>query len=297
MTPPLPVTTVGGYLGAGKTTLINHLLRNADGIRLAVLVNEFGELAIDEDLIEAEDGNVISIAGGCICCAFGDNLLGALMNLAQLSPPPDHILIEASGVAIPGSVAASLSLLSAFRQDGIVVLADAETVQSRAEDRYVGDTILRQLADADLIVLTKTDLISDQARVTDWLAGLAPGADVIPTRHGQVPPGVILGPLFGGRALVASPHSDNDYESLTLEFNASVDPHTLARTLAAGGLGVIRAKGQVTAPDGETWLIQVVGQRFEVTPAAGTSGSRIVCIGLTGKLKRSPLRALSRPAD
>ena len=82
----LPVTLIGGYLGAGKTTLVNHLLHHADGRRLAVLVNEFGDLPIDADLIEARDGNLISIAGGCICCSFGSDLVAALLNIKQREP-------------------------------------------------------------------------------------------------------------------------------------------------------------------------------------------------------------------
>ena len=82
----IPVTVIGGYLGAGKTTLVNHLLRAADGLRLAVLVNEFGSLAIDEDLILARDDNLISLAGGCVCCSFGSDLMTALMDLQQMQP-------------------------------------------------------------------------------------------------------------------------------------------------------------------------------------------------------------------
>ena len=117
MNPPsarVPVTVVGGYLGAGKTTLVNHLLRNAGGRRLAILVNDFGSLPIDADLIEAEEDDLISIAGGCVCCSFGSDLMGALMKLAARTPAPDHLLIETSGVALPGSVARSVALLAAF---------------------------------------------------------------------------------------------------------------------------------------------------------------------------------------
>ena len=77
----LPVTVIGGYLGAGKTTLINHLLRNANGLRLAVLVNEFGELSIDADLIEAEEDGLMSISGGCVCCAYGNDMIGVLEDI------------------------------------------------------------------------------------------------------------------------------------------------------------------------------------------------------------------------
>ena len=109
-----PVILVSGYLGAGKTTLINNLLREPDGKRLAVLVNEFGELAIDEDLIEAKNDNLISISGGCICCSFGDDLSGALSDLAKILPTPDYILIESSGVALPTQIIANVGLLDKF---------------------------------------------------------------------------------------------------------------------------------------------------------------------------------------
>ena len=100
----IPVSVIGGYLGAGKTTLVNHLLRNANGRKLAILVNEFGELPIDADLIEADDGDMISIAGGCICCSYGSDLVGALMELPERMPDMDGMLIEASGVALPGAL-------------------------------------------------------------------------------------------------------------------------------------------------------------------------------------------------
>ena len=194
MTGHLPVTIIGGYLGSGKTTLVNHLLRNANGLRLAVLVNEFGELSIDEDLIEAEGDDIISIAGGCICCSFGNDLTAALIELVKLNPCPDHILIEASGVAIPGSIVSSISLLDEFSCDGIVVLADAETIRNGVQDKYMGDTIARQLSDADIIVLNKSDLVeTDVFKSTKhWLSVQYDQASVVETVHGKVPPEVIL---------------------------------------------------------------------------------------------------------
>ena len=135
------------------------MLRHADGRRIAILVNEFGDLPIDSDLIEAEDDEIIAIAGGCICCSFGSDMTAALMRLAGLSPKPDYVVIEASGVAMPGTVGASVALLDEFILSSIVVLADAERITIQANDEYLADTILRQLSDADLIVQTKIDLI------------------------------------------------------------------------------------------------------------------------------------------
>lgn len=99
----IAVTVIGGYLGAGKTTLVNHLLREREGRRIAVLVNDFGELSIDDDLIESTDGNVMRLAGGCVCCSFGSDLVAALMVMPDMLPRPEHILIETSGVALPGA--------------------------------------------------------------------------------------------------------------------------------------------------------------------------------------------------
>jgi G3E family GTPase len=97
LTTDIPVTVIGGYLGAGKTTVVNHLLRHAAGRRIAILVNEFGDLPIDQDLIEAEGEDMIAISGGCICCSFGSDLTAALIKLSELTPTPDHVVIEASG--------------------------------------------------------------------------------------------------------------------------------------------------------------------------------------------------------
>ncbi|MEZ5857216.1 MAG: GTP-binding protein [Hyphomicrobiaceae bacterium] len=176
--PPVPVTIVGGYLGAGKTTLVNQLLRQADGVRIAVLVNELGDISIDADLIEARDADMISVAGGCVCCSYGSDLMAALMDLSRRRPRFDHVVLETSGVALPGPVAASLTLLADYVNDGAVILADAVSVRRQAADRYLSDTIRQQLSGADLVVLNKTDLV-DAATLQGlqaWLAEVSGGA-------------------------------------------------------------------------------------------------------------------------
>jgi len=295
----IPVTVIGGYLGAGKTTMVNHLLRHAAGRRIAILVNEFGDLPIDQDLIEAEGEDMIAISGGCICCSFGSDLTAALIKLSELTPTPDHVVIEASGVAMPGTVALSISILPGFVLSGVVVLADGERVQAQAEDDYIGDTILRQLSDADVIVHSKTDLQpNDRAieAVESWLQAMAPQAKIVPTVQGHVPPDIILG-LTGPTAKPqASPHADAGYESLAFREIPPCVPEDLAQKLATGSYGVIRAKGFLRDAEGNSWVIQTVGRRFEAQRGQKSELGGVVCIGRRGDLQAAALHGLLGPA-
>lgn len=294
MTPALPVTLISGYLGAGKTTLINQMLRQADGLRIAVLVNEFGALPIDEDLIEARDDDLISIAGGCICCSFGSDLTAALQQMAGMQPRPDHIVIEASGVALPGAIAQTVDLLSALHMEGICVLADGLNIEKMLRDEYIGDTIERQLSDADLIILTKTDLISapQLGTLKTKLAKYNPVAPLVLADHGKVPNTVLLGAFQGSKTRGTAPHADALYESLGITPDTPCDAAQLAKDLTDPALGLVRAKGHVTDISGKTALIQLVGQRAEVSFAGGDAGSGLICIGLKGQMDPAAINAL-----
>ena len=291
----IPVTVIGGYLGAGKTTLVNHLLRHADGRRLAVLVNEFGSIAIDEDLIEAEEDGLISIAGGCICCSFGNDLIGAINDLRTSDPAPEHIVVETSGVALPGAVVASLGLMDGVWPDGIVVVADAGTVVRQAADTYIGDTITRQLADAEIVVINKRDLISDSAasRLTDRLSALAPHAVQIETDFGKVPLDAVLGAVENpSSGTLSGGHSDALFESIALNPTARFDVAAIGEQLATAPLGVVRAKGYVAGLDDRVWLIQTVGKRWQAEPLDHLPEKQLVCIGPKGELDTSGIAAL-----
>ncbi len=291
----LPVTVIAGYLGAGKTTMVNHLLRHADGLRLAVLVNEFGDLPIDRDLIEAEDDTLISIAGGCVCCSYGNDLTAAMMTLSTLTPPPEHILIEASGVAVPGAIAASLSLLSGFAADCIVTLADAERVRQTAGDKYMGDTAQRQLADADIIILNKADLV-DPATLSatqDWLRTQNPAARIVQTTDGVVLPALVLD-SFIGRTHSAGPHHDiSSLEVHILHPKGPIDVLELTQALTRDHPGVIRGKGFVTGTDGGRVLVQGVGPHWKTTPATGAGQDALVIIGHGDALDLAGLKRLT----
>jgi G3E family GTPase len=327
VTGTLPAIVLGGYLGAGKTTLLNRLLRHAGGRRIAVMVNDFGEVGIDADLVESRDGDVMNLAGGCVCCSVGSDLIGALVALPQRSPPPDLVLIEASGVAMPGAIARAVRLAPGIEVDGVVVLADAETVRARANDRYVGDTVQQQLRDADLLVLNKLDLVGDDEAlaVQAWLADAAPRARIVPAVEADVPPELVLGladgehpvqslarrgdGLFAGdrsaRRIAGRRRAAADvFDSTSLAVPAPVDADALARALAEPALGVVRAKGVVRDLAGGWTVIQTVGARARCTPAdpataagRGDGPGRLVAIGIRGTFDPQAVAALLSQRD
>jgi G3E family GTPase len=298
----IPVTVIGGFLGAGKTTLVNHLLRHADGLRLAVLVNDFGALPIDRDLIVGGDGDTLEISGGCVCCSYGSDLMEALLDLPQRRPGLDRILIETSGVALPGMVASAVGLLESYKVDGIVVLADAETVRRQAADIYLGDTITRQLAAADLVILNRCDLVTDAARdeTLHWVEEQAPGGRVVPAERSAVPAELVLGLRGDDRASSAlrtpgAIAASVLYESVTLTLDRAVDVERLARSLTAADVGVLRAKGCARDSTGRMVTLQIVGRRSEITDApANAAPGMLVVIGLRNQLDRAAIdRALA----
>jgi G3E family GTPase len=295
---PIPVTLIGGYLGAGKTTLVNHMLRERGKRRIAVLVNDFGELPIDDDLIESRDGTLLKLAGGCVCCSFGSDLMAALQQMLALQPAPQHILIETSGVALPGAVARLLGLLPGLQLDAVLVLADAETLRERAADRYVGELVRQQLQDADLLLLNKTDLVADAALapLCDWLAGQAPRAPVLRCRQSQLPAELLLGigPInHGPRRQAAWLDAAALFDSLSLEFEHAVDMAALAALLTAPPLRLLRAKGLMRDRDGQTRSLQLVGARTALARSEHSRPrqGRLVCIALRGELQAECLRA------
>jgi G3E family GTPase len=287
-TAPIPVTVIGGYLGVGKTTLVNRLLRQAGGLRLAVLVNDFGALPIDADLIEGRDGDVLALAGGCICCSYGSELVAALIDLGRRASQIDHVVIETSGVSLPGSVAQSISLVGALRLDGVAVLLDAETVRERAEDLYLADTIARQIADADLLLLNKIDLVdaTTRAELLDWLRSRWPASRVTPCARGDLPIELVLGrqPPRPSTAQRDAVSAEVLYESVSLRLGTTMPADAIASILTRSTPGLLRAKGFVFGAAGQCTTIQVVGARHELGPAphAIAGPGRLACIGLRG---------------
>ena len=282
-------TVLGGYLGAGKTTLLNHLLKHNEDRRLALLINDFGDINIDAGLVESEDENQINLANGCICCSISDGYFDALESLTQMDPPPDHIVVEASGVADVHKLAQYGHLPNLYLE-GCVVLADAETVRQKAEDKFVAQTVRRQLAAADLLVLNKIDLTPAEQviELKAWLSGIS-SAPLVAASYGQVPLEVLFGLRHQQVELPAAGHAQ--FGTWSYSFRQPVAQQALEAFVAALPKQVVRAKGIVEAATSEYLEVQVVGQRRHVTKrASGMADSQLVVIGIASELPTKETR-------
>lgn len=294
---PVPVTLVSGYLGAGKTTLINHLLRHAGGRRLMVMVNDFGELPIDADLIESRQGNTITLANGCICCSIGADLAGAFIDLLNLDPLPDHLLIEASGVAEPHRIANIARAEPDLELRAIIVLADAPSLVAQADDELIGAAVHKQLAAADLVLLNKVDLTTpaELASTTAWLEEQYPALRIIACEHAEIS-GEILDAAPSGFTASEGGHNhshEDQYMRWSLVTAQPFARKELERALSALPTGVLRLKGIVTLKDEPgAWSVQCVGPRWTITPHGKSGDTRLVAIGLKAKVSGSALDEL-----
>lgn len=261
----VPFTLLGGYLGAGKTTFLNRLLATTSR-RIVVLVNDVGAVGVDAALIAEHDGSTLSLTNGCVCCAFGDDLAVALERVRSMSPPPDHVVMELSGVGEPARIA-PWAATAGFRLDGIVVLADADQIAELVERRYVGDTIRNQLAAADLVLLSKTDLVVDAtaARGVIAAASNAPVQDAL-----AVDPGSVLG--TGARVAPPMPSGDDRHVVSTLAA-AGLTRRRLQALVDGLGPDVVRAKGLVRCTDvADVVEVHVVGRRRVLRDRPDLSG-------------------------
>lgn len=296
----IPITIVGGYLGAGKTSLINHVLTGMHGRRVTVLVNDFGAINIDAKLIANSAGDTISLTNGCACCAIQDDLGSALQTQIERASPPDHILIEMSGVAEPARIRRYAEAWPGVHLDCVVTLADAETVMTRAADKFVGRVVQRQFAAADFLVLNKVDLVSDyeRLRAAAWLRERCPGTRLIEAVHGAVDAAVLFEP--SGRVAQVGDfrlgeRAKDVFHASVVGVPAAMDISRLKQGLARLPAGIHRIKGFVTdRVSPRRILVQMVGNRATLTEAPATSAASadaLIVIG-TGSRDADAVRSL-----
>lgn len=310
------LTVIGGFLGAGKTTLLNSWLRAAQGEHIAVLVNDFGELNIDAELIASVNGNVIGLSNGCVCCQIGDDLSRALMQVMAADIPFDAIVVEASGVSDPWRIAQLALAEPELSLGGVIVLVDAAAFLGHLADPLLTDTMERQLRAADLIIVNKTDLVSTETLmcVHARIRVTAPKTQCLDSVQGHVPVALLRSPALPlepmpavhpldscgmacdhelsthGRVTINPEHGDL-FQTWSARPTHVFETHALRSWIADPPEGLLRLKALLLTGDGEWSELQFAGRHGSLrrTEVPG-AGSGVVAIGLPGRL---PLGALN----
>ena len=326
----VPCTVVTGFLGAGKTTLIRNLLEGSHGKRLAIIVNEFGDVGIDGEILRncgvenCADEDIVELANGCICCTVADDFVPALDKILAREPPVDHILIETSGLALPKPLVQAFQwpgVRNRVTVDGVIAVVDGPALaagevtgdrdallrQREADstidhDDPVEEVFEDQIACADLVVLSKSDLLDEagRARASAMIEAHLPRAvKIVASANGRIDAGAVLGLGLAVEDDIENrkthhddelDHEHDDFDSFVIELAAISDPETLARKVsaAAEAENVLRLKGFVHV-EGKPMrlLVQAVGPRVthhydRAWRPEEDRTTRLVVIGLKG---------------
>lgn len=312
--PPMPVTIIGGFLGSGKTSLLNHILTESRDRRIAVLVNDFGAINIDAKLIVSIEGETVSLANGCVCCTIREDLLTEVFKLLESPEPPEHIVIETSGVSKPVAVVETFSnpaVQGLVDVVGLITMLDAELAVDG--DTTFGTLAYDQITVADVVVINKVDLVPPavlealKARVKT----LVERARIVTAEHGKIPLGLIFDVVHGRATPAPSEHPvehpgdhhhDDDghaFEAWSFRSNRAWSFNALQRAVEHLPTDIYRAKGLVCLdlPTGDYGVLQMTGRRAWLRlcePGAANeppSATELVFIGKRGATTEEALAA------
>ena len=315
---PTPLTIITGFLGAGKTTLLNRLLTANHGLKVAVMVNDFGAINIDSQLIVGIEGETVSLSNGCICCTIRDDFLQATLNLLDRKDAPDYIVVETSGVSDPIDVALTFRALSRVRIDSILTVIDGEQILDVPRENET--LALNQIGTADIVLLNKVDLIDDTQRqkVRAYVQKIAPKVRIIETIQADVPLEVVLDVgLYSGDVprdytpqdvhVHHSDSHDHDHEHADHSLIFDTWSWTSQEPLSAKAVqdmvshlptSIYRAKGFLNLLESpyRAGVLQVVGKRANLTYLGQlwedkTPFSQVIFIGAHGSLNPHEMEA------
>jgi len=300
---PVPILLVTGFLGAGKTTVVNHLLAHAEGRRIAAVVNDFGAINIDAELISGASDGVVSLANGCICCTLEGDLLRTLANLLRRDPRPEFIVIETSGIADPADIVRNLMDPVIWQEAPLEAVLCVVDATPPAEN--LDDALLRsQLRAADIVAFSKVDLADagSSAQLRGIVKALRPAAVMVDAPHGEIPTALLfpIDPEHAPAPREVAPRRPaiDRFETLSWTSDHPVSLPRLQQAIGRLAPKLARAKGlfETIEQPGRLTLFQLAGGRATLAPAGapvqGVPRTRIVFIAELGVLSAAEIDSI-----
>jgi G3E family GTPase len=273
--PRVPLTLITGFLGSGKTTLCRHILASVDQ-KIAFLINEFGEIAIDSRVIQGTNIHMTELAGGCVCCSLIGEFEAAIEEILARATP-DLIVVETTGIAEPDALVVGVQEnLPGVRLDGVITICDADSMERFPE---FGHTARLQIESADLLLLNKVDLVSDQTaqEIKDRISQLNSRAPIVPAVRCRVDTGLLFGARAGDSRTESSHRHQPEFESFSYASGGILNPERFSQFADCLQDQAYRVKGLVRFPEA-TYLFNFVAGRWEMEPLASDRTS-LVFIG------------------